>query len=57
MKRKCCQLVLGKSIGKPNHVMARTLPCACDLCKAKRFDDCKNKGYVGSWQPIEVKHK
>ena len=46
-----------KSIGKPNHVMARTLPCFCDLCKAKRFDACKNKGYVGSWQPIEVKHK
>ena len=46
-----------KSIGKPNHVMARTLPCFCDLCKAKRFDACKNKGYVGSWQPIEVKRK
>ena len=46
-----------KSIGKTNHVMARTLPCFCDLCKAKRFDACKNKGYVGSWQPIEVKRK
>ena len=46
-----------KSIGKPNHVMARTLPCFCDLCKAKCFDACKNKGYVGSWQPIEVKRK
>ena len=42
---------------QPNHVMARTLPCFCDLCKAKRFDACKNKGYVGSWQPIEVKRK
>ena len=46
-----------KSVGKPKQVMARPLPCFCDLCKSKRFDACGNKGYAGSWEQIDLRVK
>ena len=46
-----------KSVGKPKQVSALPLPYFCDLCMAKRFDACGNKGYAGSWEQIDLRVK